>query len=245
MICKLYLGDCIEYMKTMSAGGVDVVITSPPFNLGNNHHTGNARHNPYNDDLPEEEYQEWQINILKECYRILSDDGSLFYQHKNRIKNGKQITPYEWLLKSNFVIKQELVWRNGGQNFDKIRFYPQTERVYWLSKTPDTRIYNLINAHDIFSWNAVGISAEHTRAFPVEFPLQMLTCLPNAHTIFDPFMGSGTTGVACVQLGRNFIGCEIDPKYYAIAEKRIHNATLQPQLFSAEKQPQPEQADLI
>jgi DNA modification methylase len=63
-------------------------------------------------------------------------------------------------------------------------------------------------------------------------------------TIFDPFMGSGTTGVACVQLGRNFIGCEIDPKYFAIAEKRIHEATLQPQLFT-EKKPEETQTELM
>ena len=65
-----------------------------------------------------------------------------------------------------------------------------------------------------------------------------------ADTIFDPFMGSGTTGVAAIQLGRNFIGCEIDPTYFAIAEKRIKAATLQPQLFIHE-QPQATQDGLL
>ena len=51
-------------------------------------------------------------------------------------------------------------------------------------------------------------------------------------TILDPFMGSGTTGVACAQTGRNFIGIEIDPGYFAIAEKRIHDAEQQPLLFA-------------
>ena len=62
-------------------------------------------------------------------------------------------------------------------------------------------------------------------------------------TIFDPFMGSGTTGVAAIQLGRNFIGCEIDPDYFEIAEKRIKEAELQPQLFKQET-PKPIQEDL-
>ena len=53
-------------------------------------------------------------------------------------------------------------------------------------------------------------------------------------TVFDPFMGSGTTGVACVRTGRNFIGCEIDPTYYAIAQRRIAEAHLQPPLFPHE-----------
>jgi site-specific DNA-methyltransferase (adenine-specific) len=244
MSVELHNIDCLEFMKTMPAGSVDAVITSPPFNLGNNHHTGNIRHNPYNDDMPENDYQEWQKSILRNVYKILSTGGSVFYQHKNRIKDGIQISPYEWLYDTGFIIKQELIWRNGGQNFDKCRFYPQTERVYWLAKNQDVKIQNTINAHDIFSWGAVGTNAEHTRAYPLEFPLQILACLPDAITIFDPFMGSGTTGVACVQLGRNFIGCEIDPKYFAIAEKRIHEATLQPQLFT-EKKPTEEQAELI
>ena len=55
----------------------------------------------------------------------------------------------------------------------------------------------------------------------------LIEIVDNEQTILDPFMGSGTTGVACVQTGRNFIGIEIDPKYYAIAEKRIKEAQLQ------------------
>jgi site-specific DNA-methyltransferase (adenine-specific) len=224
---ELYLGDCLEYMKSMPDKSVDAVITSPPFNLGNDHHTYNKRHYPYDDDMPEEKYQEWQIIILDGLYKILSDVGSLFYQHKNRIRNGIQITPYQWILKSKFLVKQELVWRNGSQNFDKIRFYPQTERIYWLAKSSNIVIDNTINATDIFNWGAVGIGGEHTRAFPVDFPKQMLACLPAAQIIFDPFMGSGTTGVACMQLGRKFIGCEIDLNYFEIAKKRIEQAAMQ------------------
>jgi modification methylase len=224
---KLYLGDCLDVMRGMPSGSADAVITSPPFNLGNGHHTGNIRHNPYHDDLPEPIYQETQIKILAEIYRVLRDDGSLFYQHKNRIKDGRQITPYEWLLKTDFVIKQELVWRNRSQNFDKIRFYPQTERVYWMAKHPSVTIYNVINAPDIFDWQAVGTNGSHTRAFPVEFPSQMLACLPDAKNVLDPFMGSGTTGIACLNMGRNFIGIEIDQTYFEIAEKRIAQAKLQ------------------
>ena len=226
---QLIHGDCLEVMRGMEDNSVDVVITSPPFNLGNNHHTGNVRHAPYDDDMKEGEYQEWQISILGELFRLLRSTGSLFYQHKNRIKNGVQITPYEWLLKTDFIIKQELVWRNRSQNFDKIRFYPQTERVYWLSKSPSTKIFNSINAHDIFEWPASGTGKKHKRAFSVEFPEQMLLCIPNAQIILDPFMGSGTTGVACVQTGRDFIGIEIDKDYYDIACKRIQEA--QPALF--------------
>ena len=226
MTIDLRLGDCIEVMKTIQDNSIDAVITSPPFNLGSNHHTGGIRHNPYDDNMPEENYQKWQIDVLMEIYRVLRDDGSLFYQHKNRIKNGVQITPYQWILKTDFVIKQELVWRNGSQNFDKIRFYPQTERVYWLAKSAKTKIFNSLNATDMFSWKASGTDKEHTRMFPLDFPLEMIACLPDAKIILDPFMGSGTTGRACVQTNRDFIGIEIKEKYFEMASRNINEEKL-------------------
>jgi DNA modification methylase len=83
-----------------------------------------------------------------------------------------------------------------------------------------------------FSFCNKGTDKVHPTQKPVEL---MIWCIerakiPAGDTIFDPFMGSGTTGVACVQTGRNFIGCEIDPGYFAIAERRIHDAEQQPLL---------------
>ena len=60
-------GDCLELMKELPDESVDLIITSPPYNLGSKHHTGNNYHNPYPDDMPEGKYQEWQINVLNEC----------------------------------------------------------------------------------------------------------------------------------------------------------------------------------
>ena len=93
----IYHGDCLEVLKEFPDESVDLVITSPPYNLGNDHHTGNKRHQAYNDDMKEREYQEWQIKVLNEVYRVLRPEGSLMYNHKNRIKKGRQITPYESL----------------------------------------------------------------------------------------------------------------------------------------------------
>lgn len=218
---QLILGDCLEKMKDIPDGSIDLVITSPPYNLGNSHHTGSIRHKAYEDNLPENQYQDWQIRVLDECFRVLNDTGSLIYNHKNRIKKGVQITPYEWLLRTEFVIKQEIVWFNRSQNFDKVRFYPMTERVYWLSKSSNTKLFNAINHHDLFDWRAVGTKGEHKRAFPEQMVTDFLLCFPNAYTALDPFMGSGTTGVACKKLNREFIGIELDPTYYEIAVNRI------------------------
>lgn len=230
---KLLQGDCLEVMKDIPDESVDLIITSPPYNLSKTHHTGNNRfksYSEYNDDMPEHIYQQWQIEVLQECFRVLKPNGSMFYNHKNRIKKGVQITPYEWLLKTDFIIKQEIVWQNGSQNFDKIRFYPMTERVYWLSKSPDTKLFNAINHHDFFTrteWQPAKTKGEHKRAYPVKMCDDIISCFANAEIILDPFMGSGTTGVACVNADRNFIGIELDRHYFEIAQERIANAQVE------------------
>jgi len=220
----IHHGDCLEIMPTIPAGSVDTVITSPKYNLGNNHHTGNVHHFPYDDNMPETDYQAEQIRMLAALFRVLSDNGSVFYNHKNRIIGGLMITPYQWLLHTAWIIKQEIVWFQGSQNFDKCRFYPFTERIYWLAKRTDTKIQNRINHHDLFRWEPHGVEGEHTRQFPVELPRDILSCDVLTGIVLDPYMGSGTTGVACAQLGRRFIGIEIEEKYCRIARDRIITA---------------------
>lgn len=231
---ELALGDCLEMMRTMADKSVDLVITSPPYNLGDGHHTRNYRHNPYADNMPECEYQQWQVDVLTELHRIVADGGSLLYNHKNRIRDGVTLSPYQWLFKTPWLLKQELVWFNGTPNFDKIRFFPRTERIYWLAKQADTKLVNVINHHDLFDWHPVGTQGTHTRAFPEQMVKDLLACFPDARTVFDPFAGSGTVAVGCIKHNRRFIGCELDPTYHAIAQRRIEDAAAQPMLFELE-----------
>ena len=233
-IDNIYNMDCLEGMRQMEDESVDLVVTSPPYNLGNDHHTGNKKINPYDDDMDEEQYQQWQVQVLNECARVLKPNGSVMYNHKNRIRDGFQISPYEWLYKCDLHIKQEIVWFNGSQNFDKVRFYPMTERVYWLSKCKDTQFFNAINHHDLFDkseWPAVGTNTFHKRAFPLEFARSMVYCFPEAKTILDPFMGSGTTAIACIKDRRHFIGFELSKEYFDKAVRRIKAEQAQLTLF--------------
>jgi modification methylase len=218
----------------MPDGFIDLTVTSPPYNLGLKHHTGNKVFNAYDkyiDDMPEYEYQQEQIRVLNEIYRLTKQGGSLMYNHKNRIKNGKQITPYEWLLKTDWTLKQEIVWFNGSQNFDKCRFYPMTERIYWLSKGTDTNFINTINQHDLIKDTAEGTDKEHKRAFPVKLAQRLIMCFPDSKLIFDPYMGSGTTAIAAIKEKKDFIGSEISKEYCEIAMQRINNHTNQVKLF--------------
>ena len=98
---------------------------------------------------------------------------------------------------------------------------------------------------NFFEFAVRGEMPDHPSPKPIEYMQKLVKRVTNlGDTIFDPFMGSGTTGVACVQLGRNFIGCEIDPKYFEIAKKRIAQAEMQPQLFTEKKQ-QEKQEELM
>lgn len=224
---KIYNMDCLKGLKLLDDESVDLIITSPPYNLGKKHHTGGHVFNSYDeyeDNLPEVDYQSWQIEVLQECYRVLKNNGSLLYNHKNRISKGVQISPYEWLYKTDFIIKQELVWFNRSQNFDKIRFYPMTERIYWLTKSKDTKLYNAINHHDVFDkseWKSVGTKGEFKRAFPEKMVEDFLKCFPNANIVMDPFSGSGTTCLVAKRNGRNYIGFELSKHYCDISNERI------------------------
>lgn len=233
-IDKIYNENCLDTMAKMPDNFIDLTVTSPPYNLGEKHHTGNNRHNGYDsfiDNLPEEEYQEQQIAMLIELWRVTKEGGSVMYNHKNRIRDGLQISPYQWLFKTKWNIKQELVWFNRGQNFDKCRFYPMTERIYWLSKGKDTDFFNAINQHDLIKDNAVGAQQEHKRAFPLVLAERFIMCFPDAKLIYDPYMGSGTTAIAAIKQQRYYIGSEISEEYSRQANKRIREHLSQGVMF--------------
>ena len=208
--------------KEIDNYSVDLFITSPPYNLGGKFHTGNTKYNKaydiYLDNLPEEEYQEQQIEFLNSCYEKLSDNGSMFYNHKPRIKNGVCIHPLEWIFKSNFILKQEIVWKNRSQNFDKIRFYPFTERIYWLVKNPKTKLFNEFGMSDVWEFKNSKRHELHRATFPIDLPLTIIKCFKDAVLIVDPYMGIGTTARAVEEINldginRKWIGFEISKEY--------------------------------
>ena len=221
--------DCLEGLRALEDESVDLIITSPPYNLGKSHHTGNNHfkaYTDYDDDMPEELYQKWQVEILNECHRVLKKDGSLWYNHKNRIRNGEQIEPYRWLYKTPFIIKQEIVWQNGSQNFDKCRIYPMTERVYWLTKDAKTKLFNAINHHDIFTraeWQPVKTKGAFKRAYPEKMVEDIISCFPDARVVLDTFSGSGTTCCVAKRMGKDYIGFELSTDSCKIAEERLEN----------------------
>ena len=112
----IYQCDVLDGLGMLDDCSIDLIITSPPYNktaLNGNINRSTRRWNTsisYNGDakndmMDEAEYQEWQIKVLEECHRVLKNDGSMFYNHKNRIVygTGEIISPYKWLLKTPFM----------------------------------------------------------------------------------------------------------------------------------------------
>lgn len=214
-----------EGFKNIESNSIDLIITSPPYNLGGKFHQRRVMYENaydlYNDNLPEEEYQKQQIEFLNACYDKLNENGSMFYNHKPRIKNGKCIHPLEWILKSNFILKQEIVWENGSCNFDKIRFYPYSERIYWLVKNAKTKLKNNVNLTDVWHFQNAKRNPIHNAIFPETLSDNIIQCFPESKTILDPYCGTGTVGVSAKKFNKQYILFDISEKYCNYAKNRI------------------------
>ena len=229
----LRLGDCLEVMKSIPDKSIDLVLTSPPYNLGGDFHTmsGGKRvsygdYGTCKDKMGQTEYEDWQTEFLDLCYHKLKDDGNMFYNHKNRIANFECLSPLKWIFRSCFTLRQEIIWDTTNEIcFDKRRFTPCHEKIFWLSKDK-TFIDNAAAYSDcwVFRNKLKRKDTGHPATFPIEIVKRIFEVCAG-QTVLDPFMGSGTTGMACAELGRSFIGIEISREYFHIAQKRINNTT--------------------
>jgi modification methylase len=234
---KIICGDCLEVMKQIPDKSVDLVVTSPPYNKGsadrkmNPAHDSwsraNIRYGEFDDNLPEKEYQEQQKIILRELARIIKPNGSIFYNHKARIKNHRVILPTEWL--EEFNIRQVLIWdRTNTPVIDPVRWFPTTEYIYWITKT---NVQPKFYKRSKNQMEILRIPPKPMKDHPAPFPEELVETLIINTTdendiILDPFLGSGTTAVACKHLKRNFIGIEISPKYCEISRQRLRQEVL-------------------
>ena len=229
---KLYCGDCLEILLTLEVGSVDAVVTDPPYCSGAHE---SAKRSKRNGITPES---------IKERLVIDSDSmGSLGFEWITRrwfldirklVNNGGHILCFtDWRMYPQVSILLEaagwrlnnmIVWDKGYPGLGS-GFRAQHEVVIAGSNgPPDWHSYDYGNV--IKSMRLTNTDHPHQK--PIDLLLAIIeTCTQVGDTILDPFMGSGTTGMACVQTGRNFIGIEIDPTYYAIAEKRIKEAQMQ------------------
>lgn len=226
----LYHGDCLEVMEAIK--GVDLVFTSPPYNLLNS--TGNGMkdgrgskweksvlrqgYEVHDDNMPHQQYVEWQKQCLAGMWNSLSENGAIFYNHKWRVQNGLLQDRAD--IVSSFPVRQIIIWqRKGGINFNSSYFLPTYEVIYMIAK-PHFRLAPKTNAYgDIWS-----IPQDRGNPHPASFPIALAERAISATTgnlILDPFAGSGTTLLAAKQLQKKVIGIEKSEQYCELAATRI------------------------
>lgn len=229
---KIICGDSIDEMKKMPAESIDLVVTSPPYNLKNSSGNGmkdgrggkwaNASlingYSHYNDNMPHDKYAEWQRSCLNEMFRLIKEDGAIFYNHKWRVQRGL-IQDRQDIVK-DFPVRQIIIWRRkGGINFNPGYFLPTYEVIYLIAK-PKFRLTKKANAHgDVWEFKQ-EMKNNHPAPFPVQLIDRIITST-NAEIILDPFMGSGTTAITALGNNRDFIGIDLSPDYCKMAKERI------------------------
>lgn len=233
---KIHNEDCISFMQKLPAKSVSVIVTSPPYNLKNS--TGNGMkdgrggkwsnaellngYSNHSDNMPHDQYVQWQRACLSAMMRILKDDGVIFYNHKWRVQGGLLQDRND--IVEGFPVRQIIIWkRSGGINFNSGYFLPTYEVIYLITG-PDFKLKKGANKlTDIWEF-----PQERNNPHPAPYPIQLpLNCINSTKggIVYDPFMGSGTTAIAAMQLNRDWIGTEKSKEYCKMTEDRIKETT--------------------
>lgn len=215
---QIYNGNCDDLLLDVIRS-VDnpIIVSDPPFNIG-------FHYNTYEDKMSEDDYYEWLANIF-----LLAPSVVIHYpEDLYKLSFQMGIFPDEivsWVYPSNMNKQhRDIVFFGVKPDFRKVR-QPYREnsaktRRLMAKGTGGARIYDWWEINQVK--NVSKEKTEHPCQMPLEVMKRIVGILPDDATIIDPFMGSGTTGVACKELGRDFVGIELDKKYFNIAEKRLY-----------------------
>lgn len=240
---KLYNGDCLEILDDLIADGVkvDAVITDPPYGVG------------FKNDFYDDSYESVMAKLpewFEQWYRILQNDSYLYlfvgvktlhrwidegikagFNYKNIIAtrsfNNGSITPKNSF---GFQFQPIIVFSKGkGKPYNEVDFFPTSKE--WFNdkrnKNPKPFTYQYTNfiptniTYATEKRSTVSIHPNEKSIKLLKFLIEIST--NECDTVLDSFMGSGTTGIACKESNRNFIGIEIDTKYFNVASERIEN----------------------
>ena len=202
---RLILGDCLEKLKEIPDGSVDAVITDPPYGIGETNEKNLSR----GGICGEKDYghYEWDAKPVS----------------KEQINEIIRISKKQLIFGANHfsdILPKSSGWIVWDKRVQE-RFSNDLSdcELIWTSEKKGVRIFRYL-------WNGLFKHKSEERFHPTQKPLRLMMWMVEKHTkegdtVLDPFMGSGTTGVACAKLNRNFIGIEIDEGYFKIAERRI------------------------
>lgn len=235
---KVYLGDCIEIMKTLPDKSIDLVFADPPFNIG-------IKYDVHNDNMSYEEYYNWSEKWIRETYRLLKNNGTIYIAIGDEFAAEINII----LKRVGFYFRNWIIWYyTFGQNQRKKFNRAHTHILYFTKdkerftfndrniRVPSARqlIYKDRRANpigkipdDVWQFSRVcGTFKERIKKHPCQMPEDLLKLIIKASSnerdlVLDPFGGTGTTATVAKRLKRNFITMEISKEYYNVILKRL------------------------
>ena len=247
-LITLYLGDCLDFLKQIPDSSIQLIITSPPYNIGKE----------YERKTDIKKYVSQQNRVINECVRVLKNEGSICWEIGNYVNNGEiiplDILLYDCFKNNQLQLRNRIVWHFGHGLHCSKRFSGRYETILWFTKS-DQYIFNLDNVRmpqkypgkkhfkgpnvgkyssnpkgknpsDV--WDIPNVKNNHIEktCHPCQFPIslvqRLILSLSNEHDIvFDPFLGVGSTVVAGIINRRKVAGAEILKKYYDIACERV------------------------
>ncbi len=258
--------DCIRGMQRLPAGSVDIIVTSPPYNIGKEYRS-------YNDRQPRDDYLDWIGEVAAGAARVLADDGSFFLNIGGKPRDPwipfdavQRFRPYFELQNVIHWVKSIAIGKEDVGGYENIagdiavghyqpvnssRYLSQChEHIFHFTKKGTVALDKLgvgvpyQDKSNIGRWKAaecdlrdrgntwfipyrtIRSSRPHPTSFPEKLP-EMCIRLHGCRSgtlVLDPFMGIGSTALAAIALGADYIGFEIDPEYREIAEARIAEA---------------------
>lgn len=245
-------GSCLELLQTIPDKSVQLVVTSPPYNLGKE----------YEKKIDVNAYIEQQAEVIADCVRVLADTGSICWQVGNYVSDGA-IIPLDAILhpvfaRLNLVMRNRIVWHFEHGLHCSRRFSGRYETISWFTKKTKDYVFNLDpvrvpqkypakryfkgpkagqyscnplgkNPGDL--WDIPNVKSNHVEktAHPCQFPVELIERLVLSLTnegdwVLDPFVGAGTSIIAALRHNRRGAGAETERKYIAIAQDRIQQA---------------------
>jgi len=247
----VFPGDCLELLRSIPNGAIQLVVTSPPYNIGKEYETR----------LDLQTYLAQQAQVIRECVRVLSPQGSICWQVGNYVDNGS-IIPLDTILYPVFrdlglKMRNRIIWHFEHGLHCSNRFSGRYETIMWFTKTKDY-VFNLDPVRvpqkypgkkhfkgpkaGQYSGNPLGKNpgdvwiipnvksnhvekTEHPCQFPVELVERLVLSLTNeGDWVLDPFLGTGTSVIAAVLHDRRGVGAEIMPEYVQLAVARVRQA---------------------
>ena len=214
----LVLGDCREMLSKLDIDYEKTIFVSdPPFNIGYHYDT-------YEDDMTEDDYYTFLLDVFGTNKQVIIHYPEALYRHSYNIGvfPDKVVS---WVYNSNTAKQHRDIgffgvrpdFRKVGQDYKN----PSDKRIAKrIAEGKTARLYDWWEINQVK--NVSSEKTEHPCQMPYEVMRRIVGILPDGYTIIDPFMGSGTTGLACKELGRNFIGIELDAKYFEISKRRLN-----------------------